>query len=320
MPTSLAVDNLRPSALHAFIGQARLKTVLKIAIDGANARNEPVGHSLFVGPPGLGKTTLANIISEETRKPLIMTSGTTLTKITGLATILNQIPPAGAVVFIDEIHRLPRAMEEALYSCMEDYRLDVTTDKMHINLHLPKFTLCGATTRQGLLTKPMRDRFRDHYQLDWYSEEELSLIVKRSSKILQTDIADDAAAAIASRCKRTPRLANNLMLKSRDFAEAQGIPGMVNLACVLGMFEALEIDNLGLERIDRTILETIIDKFHGGPVGVDTLAATLVEEPDVLERVHEPYLMQAGLLERTARGRVVTRAAYTHLGRPLPGT
>jgi len=317
--TTLAKDNLRPSALNSFIGQSKTKKALSIAIDGANAREEPCAHTLLVGPPGLGKTTLAFIIAEETKRQLITASGTSLTKIPSLATILNQLPQNGGVVFIDEIHRLPNVVAEALYSVMEDYRLDVTTEKMHINMHLPKFTLVGATTRQGLITKPMRDRFVENYHLEFYSMPELIEIIKRSAAILKLDIEDKAAEGIAQRCKRTPRIANNLLLQSRNFALSYHI-AQVSFPVVLGMMEVLEIDELGLTRTDRTILETIIDKFHGGPVGLDTLAATMVEESDVLERVHEPYLMQEALLERTARGRVVTRAAYKHLQRPLPAT
>lgn len=309
----LANDTLRPSALASFVGQSKLKKVLEIAINGAKSRQEPVGHTLFVGPPGLGKTTLAAIIAREMDARLFIASATSVTKIGSLLTLLERVrEEGGGVLFIDEIHRLPRMVEEALYSVMEDFRLDVTTEKMHINLDLPKFTLVGATTRQGLITKPMQDRFIANHHLDWYTLEELTGILKRSAGILRLDIEDRAATELSSRAKRTPRIANNLLLQARDFAVSYGIH-QINWAVVLGMMDVLEIDTLGLTLADRRILEAMIQKFNGGPVGLDALSALLVEEADVIERVHEPYLLQCGLIERTARGRVATKLAYDHM-------
>ena len=309
----LATDSLRPAALDSFIGQERLKNVLSIAISGAKARHEGVRHSLFVGPPGLGKTTLANIIAAETNQPLITCSGTAVTKITSLATLLNQIPNDGAVLFCDEIHRLPRTIEEALYSVMEDFRLDVTTDKLHINMRLPKFTLVGATTRQGLITKPLQDRFGSTYHLSFYSLDELVKVVQRSAAILKLEISREAAAGIAQRAKRTPRIANNLLLQARDFALSYNID-QINEAVILGMMDMIEVDSIGLTRMDRLLLTTIIDKFNGGPVGLGTLATMMAEEIDVIERVYEPYMLQEHLIERTPKGRIVTDRCYAHLG------
>ena len=308
-----AIDSLRPASLEAFVGQSKIKNALSVAINGANARREPVRHSLFAGPPGLGKTTLANIIAEETGTHLIVTSGTSITKVPTLATVLNQLSDKGSVLFIDEIHRLPRQVEEALYTVMEDYRLDVTTEKLHLNLKLPKFTLAGATTRQSLLTKPLLDRFGATYHLSFYSEDELVSVVQQSAQRLRLIVEDGAAREIAKRAKRTPRIANNLLLQSRDFAHSFGIEGQINHAIVLGMMEALEIDPIGLVEMDRRILTTMIEKFNGGPVGLNTLAAVMVEEEDVIERIYEPYLLQSQLIERTPRGRIVTPTGYRHM-------
>lgn len=308
------IESLRPASLDRFVGQEKLKNVLSIAISGANARKEPMRHSLFVGPPGLGKTTLANIIATETSHSLITASATSVTKVTALATLLNQLNDKTNILFIDEIHRLPRVVEEALYTVMEDFRLDITTDKLHINMHLPRFTFLGATTRQGMITKPLQDRFAATYHLDFYSFTELSEVIRRSASLLKLIVDEQAISELAKRAKRTPRIANNLLLQSRDFALSYKIE-QISYPVVLGMMEALEIDSLGLTRMDRSILELIIDKFNGGPVGLDTLAAVMVEEKDVIERVYEPYLLQEHLLERTARGRIATASAYKHLKR-----
>lgn len=309
----LANDTLRPSALASFVGQSKLKKVLEISINGAKSRGEPVGHTLFVGPPGLGKTTLANIIAKEMDSYLTVTSATSISKIGTLMLLMERVKDYdGGVLFIDEIHRLPRVIEEALYSVMEDFRLDVTNEKMHINFEMPHFTLVGATTRQGMITKPLQDRFMATHHLDWYTIEEIISILKRSAGILKLEIEDKAAQEIAQRAKRTPRIANGLLHQSRDFAHAYGIH-QISYPVILGMMEQLEIDTLGLTAADRRILEAIMNKFQGGPVGIDALSAVLVEEVDVLERVHEPYLLQCGLIERTARGRIATQAAYNHM-------
>lgn len=314
----LASDPLRPAAFGGFIGQTKLKRVLQIAINGAKSRNEPVGHTLFVGPPGLGKTTLANIIAKEMDCYLTVASATSITKIGSLMNLLERVRDFdGGVLFIDEIHRLPRPVEEAMYSVMEDFRLDVTNEKMHFNMEMPRFTLVGATTRQGMITKPMHDRFLMHHHLDWYTVEELIAILMQSAQILKMEVADDAASELAIRCKRTPRIANNLLRQSRDFAVSYGIH-QLNRAVVLGMMDELEVDELGLESADRNVLKAIINNFNGGPVGIEALSALLVEEVDVIERVYEPYLLQCGLIERTARGRIATQAAYNHMKKNPP--
>lgn len=311
MPNPL--DNLRPQALKAFVGQDKLKNVLSIAIAGAQARKEPLRHTLFDGPPGLGKTTLANILATETQRELIVASATSVSKVAALATLLNQLSEKRSVLFIDEIHRLPRVVEEALYTVMEDFRLDVTSGKLHLNMRLPHFTLVGATTRPSLLTRPLLDRFASHYHLSFYSEEELAQIVQSSALKAQIVIAPEAALTIAQRSKKTPRIANNLLLQARDFALSFQI-GQISQAVVVGMFEATGIDSKGLTDQDRQMLQVIIERFDGGPVGLATLASILGEEPDVLERLYEPYLLQEHFIERTPKGRVVTALGYQHLG------
>lgn len=311
----LTPDTLRPSNLAKFIGQTKLKTVLDITIAGAKARQEPIGHTLFVGPPGLGKTTLANILATATERRLIIASGPSVQRLPSLVTILNQLADNDACLFIDEIHRLPRMVEESLYSVMEDFRLDITTGKMHFNLKLPRFTLIGATTRFGMMTKPLRDRFLHQYHLDFYTQDELVQVVQQSATKLHITIDDAAANELARRAKQTPRIANNLLLQSRDFAQSFGIESMVNHAVVLGMMAALDIDECGLSRVDRLLLNTLADKFNGGPAGLNTLASILIEEPDVLEEVYEPYLLQSCFIERTPQGRRLTQQGWNHIGK-----
>ena len=282
--------NLRPKDLQRFVGQEKLKNVLSISMAGARARNEAMGHTLFVGPPGLGKTTLANIIALGTNSKLITANGPSITKIPSLATLLNQIDEK-TIVFIDEIHRIPRAVEESLYSVMEDFRLDVTTEKMHLNIRMPRFTLVGATTRFGLLTKPLRDRFIHQHGLAFYTLDEIAKIILDNAKTLNLIVEPNAAYEIAKRSKQTPRLANNLLLQSRDFALSFDAH-QVSLPIVLGMMEQLEIDANGLGSTDRKILQTIATTFKGGPVGLDAISSVLVEESDVIEVIHEPYLIQ----------------------------
>ena len=298
------VENcLRPKTLPEYIGQEKAKSNLKVYIESAKLRSEPLDHVLLYGPPGLGKTTLSSIIANEMGVNIRTTSGPAIEKAGDLAAILTNLAP-GDVLFIDEIHRLSRVAEEILYPAMEDYALDIVIGKgpsaRTIHMPIPKFTLIGATTRAGQLTTPLRDRFGVLLKLELYSPEELATIVKRSAKILEIDITEDGALAIASRSRGTPRIANRLLKRVRDFA-----------------LESLEIDALGLDNIDRRMLEAIIKFYGGGPVGIDTLAATIGEEAITIEDVYEPYLMQIGFLSRTPRGRCVTKLAYDHLGIPF---
>ena len=310
--------SLRPHTLDEYIGQAKSKEILKIYIDAAKMRGESLDHVLLYGPPGLGKTTLAAIIAAELGVNFRVTSGPAIEKQGDLAALLTNLGD-GDVLFIDEIHRLSRAVEEILYSAMEDYALDIIIGKgpsaRSIRVPLPRFTLVGATTRAGQLTTPLRDRFGVLLKLDLYTTEELSGIVRRSAGILNVDITDDGALEIASRSRGTPRIANRFLKRIRDFAQVRG-DGRITEDAARSALSMLEVDELGLDNIDRRMLRTIIDIYHGGPVGLDTLAATVGEEAITLEDVYEPYLMQIGFLSRTPRGRCVTKLGYDHLGIP----
>lgn len=309
---------LRPTVLNDYIGQEKAKENLKIYIDAAKQRGEALDHVLLYGPPGLGKTTLSNIISNELGVNIRITSGPAIEKQGDLAALLTNLGP-NDVLFIDEIHRLPRTVEEILYPAMEDYALDIIIGKgpaaRSIRLPLSKFTLIGATTRAGQLTTPLRDRFGVLLRLELYTPEELTKIVLRSAQILEVPIEEAGAREIASRSRGTPRIANRLLKRVRDFAQVKG-EGIVTQPIAAYALKALEIDRLGLDNTDRRMLETIIRFYDGGPVGLDTLAATIGEEAVTLEDVYEPYLMQIGYLSRTPRGRIVTKRAYEHLGIP----
>jgi Holliday junction DNA helicase RuvB len=312
--------NLRPGALDEFIGQDKLRENLKIFIQAARQRKEPLDHILFCGPPGLGKTTLAHIISSELKVNIRTTSGPVLERAGDLAAILTNLSDMD-ILFIDEIHRLPRIIEEVLYPAMEDFQLDIIIGQgpnaRTLKLNLPKFTLIGATTRTGLLTSPLRDRFGILDRLHYYGAEELRKIVLRSSDIMKIGIQNDAALEIARRSRGTPRIANRLLKRIRDFAQVIGT-GKIDLDIAQRSLHALDVDERGLDDMDRRLLLTIMEKFSGGPVGVETLAASLREDRETIEDVYEPYLMQEGFLERTPRGRLVTRHAYGHLGKNVP--
>jgi len=312
--------SLRPRRLSEFIGQNRVKESLSIFIEAARSRGEPLDHVLLYGPPGLGKTTLANIISVEMGVRLRVTSGPAIERAGDLAAILTNLAP-GDVLFVDEIHRLGRPVEEILYPAMEDYALDIIIGKgpsaRSIRIDLPRFTLVGATTRTGLISSPLRDRFGVVHRLELYSVDDLATIVSKSAEILGIEIEALGAYEIARRSRGTPRVANRMLRRVRDYAEVRA-DGVItqDVACdALAMFD---VDELGLDRLDRKILATIIDKFGGGPVGVDTIAAAINEERDTIEDVYEPYLMQLGFIDRTPRGRVATILAYQHLGRDFP--
>ena len=312
-------NSLRPKTLAEYVGQEKAKSNLKIYIESAKLRGEALDHVLLYGPPGLGKTTLASIISNEMGVNIRTTSGPAIEKQGDLAAILTNLAE-GDVLFIDEIHRLSRAVEEILYPAMEDYALDIIIGKgpsaRSIRLPIPRFTLVGATTRAGQLTTPLRDRFGVLLKLELYSNEELADIVKRSASILEIDITDEGAIRIASRSRGTPRVANRLLKRIRDFALVKG-DGTITSEIANYALNALEIDELGLDSTDRRMLEAIIKFYGGGPVGLDTLAATIGEEAITIEDVYEPYLMQIGFLSRTPRGRCVTKLAYDHLGIPF---
>lgn len=309
---------LRPSKLTEYIGQDKVKSNLKVYIEAAKTRNEPLDHVLFYGPPGLGKTTLSCIIAEEMGVNIKITSGPAIEKPGEMAAILNNLKE-GDVLFIDEIHRLNRQVEEVLYPAMEDYAIDIMIGKgptaRSIRLDLPKFTLIGATTRAGLLTAPLRDRFGVINKLEFYSVEQLTDIVKRSSDVLGVHIDATGATEIARRSRGTPRLANRLLRRVRDFAQVK-YDGDITGEVANFSLDLLDVDKFGLDNGDRTILETIINKFEGGPVGLDTLAAAIGEDSGTLEEVYEPYLIKNGFILRTPRGRVATKLAYTHLGIP----
>lgn len=310
---------LRPESLDQYVGQSKAKNNLKIFIEAAKSRNEPLDHVLFYGPPGLGKTTLATIIAHEMGVHIKVTSGPAIEKPGEMAAILNNLAE-NDILFIDEIHRLNRQVEEVLYPAMEDYSIDIMIGKgqgaRSIRLDLPKFTLVGATTRAGLLTAPLRDRFGVINKLEFYTVDELKQIIIRSAGLLNVEIDEKGATELARRSRGTPRLANRLLKRVRDFAQVK-YDGVITEDVANLALDLLEVDKLGLDKGDRSILETMIDKFDGGPVGLDTLAAALGEDSGTLEDVYEPYLIQNGLLQRTPRGRIVTRLAYEHLGVPF---
>ncbi len=316
-PEEERVENtLRPRTLDEFIGQEKLKKNLKIFIEASKKRKECLDHCLFYAPPGLGKTTLAHIIAREMGGNLRMTSGPVLERVGDLAAILTNLSE-GDIFFIDEIHRMNHLVEEALYPVMEDFELDIIIGQgpsaKTIKLPVPKFTLVGATTRAGLLSSPLRDRFGIVNHLNFYEHEELKKIVLRSAKIMKIEIDEGGTEEIALRSRGTPRIVNRLLKRVRDFAEVEG-QGKITKAIAQSALEALEVDKAGLEKMDRLILKTIIEKFSGGPVGVDTIAVAVSEEVDTITDVYEPFLIQSGFIARTPRGRMVTTNGYTHLG------
>jgi Holliday junction DNA helicase RuvB len=311
---------LRPQTLEEFVGQPKLKERLAISIEAARTLARPLDHVLLSGPPGLGKTTMAGILANEMGSRLRITSGPALERPGDVASILTNLDN-GDVFFVDEIHRLPRAVEEVLYPAMEDFQLDIVLGKgpsaQSIRLDLPHFTLVGATTRKGKVAAPLRDRFGIVDKLDYYSQPELGRIVRRSAAILDIDLTDDGADLISLRGRGTPRIANRLLARVRDYAVARA-DGKADGATARAALEVFEVDALGLDKVDREILEAIVVKFGGGPVGLSTLAIVVGEEPETVEDAYEPFLLQSGLLKRTSRGRVATPAAYLHLGLDPP--
>ena len=312
--------SLRPKCLTDYIGQTKVKENLKIYIEAAKLRKDALDHVLFYGPPGLGKTTLAGIIASEMGVNMKVTSGPAIEKPGEIAAILNNLQE-GDLLFVDEIHRLNRQVEEVLYPAMEDYCIDIMIGKgasaRSIRLDLPKFTLVGATTRAGLLTAPLRDRFGVIHRLEFYSVDELKLIIQHSARVLGVEIEEKGAVELARRSRGTPRLANRMLKRVRDFAQIK-YDGIITKQVAQTALDLMEVDRMGLDHIDRNILTTIIDKFKGGPVGLDTLAASIGEDAGTLEDVYEPFLLKNGFLNRTPKGRVATALAYHHLGLEIP--
>ena len=314
--------SLRPKDLEEFIGQGKVKNRLRISLEAATKEGRPLDHVLFSGPPGLGKTTLASIIAAERGVAIRVTSGPALERPGDLAAILSNLAPHD-VFFIDEIHRLPRAVEEVLYPAMEDFQLDVVLGKgptaQSIRIDLPHFTLVGATTRKGKVTAPLRDRFGIEEKLDYYEPAELAVIIRRSARIINVKIDEAAAELISGRSRQTPRIANRLLARVRDYAVARA-SGFIDVSVAEKALTVFEVDDFGLDKVDRSILLAIIDRFNGGPVGLSTLSIAVGEEPETVEDAYEPFLLQSGLIKRTPRGRVATEHAYAHLGIDRPET
>jgi holliday junction DNA helicase RuvB len=312
---------LRPRWLNEFVGQAKVKEQLLLLVDGARGRGETLDHVLLSGPPGLGKTTLAGIVANELQVNFRPTSGPALERAGDLAAILTNLEE-GDVLFVDEVHRMPRTVEEVLYPALEDFKLDIVIGKgpsaRSIRLDLPRFTLVAATTRPGLITLPLRERFGFSPRLDYYSNEELTQVVRRSAGILEIEVLADGAEEIARRSRGTPRIANRLLRRVRDYAQVRG-DGRATLETAQLALSLFEVDERGLDKLDISILSTLVHKFGGGPVGLSTLAAAVGEDTETVEDVYEPYLLQLGFLKRTQRGRVATEAAYGHLGAPFQG-
>lgn len=310
-------NSLRPKKLDEYIGQEKIKNNLSIFIEAAKRRCDALDHVLLYGPPGLGKTTLAYIMSREMGVDIKVTSGPVIERPGDLAAILTNLHDQD-ILFIDEIHRLSHVVEEILYPAMEDYHIDILIGQgpsaRSMKLEIPRFTLIGATTRAGLLTSPLRDRFGMSFRLDFYTTEELSVIIKRSAKILSIDIDSEGAAEMAMRSRGTPRIANRLLRRVRDFAQVKG-DGFIDKDVAIVALEMFEVDHKGFDNMDRKILLTLIDKFNGGPVGIDNLSSAIGEERTTIEDIYEPYLVQEGYLQRTARGRIATKIAYEHFGR-----
>ncbi len=313
-------QSLRPRRLAEYIGQEKLKDHIQIMLEAAKQRSEVLDHLLFYGPPGLGKTTISNVIANEMQVPIRITSGPAIERPGDLASILTNLKE-NEILFIDEIHRLARAVEEVLYPAMEDRALDVMIGKgpsaRSLRLNLPPFTIVGATTRLAMLSSPLRDRFGASFRLEYYTQDAMELIIKRSARILGVTIEEEGAVEIGRRSRGTPRVANRLLRRVRDYAQVRA-QGVITADVAHDALKRLEIDELGLDDTDRRILHAIIDKFDGGPVGLDTIAAATSEERDAIMDVYEPYLLQLGFLARTPRGRITTRRAYEHMGVPYP--